>query len=332
MNIDLTNTTTRKVLDALSAARHRMGGPATGKVLTLVVYTEEAAQYDAVRASTEAAREHPCRIIIAIPRSPQGESRLDAEVRVGETGPGETVVLRLYGQLIDHADSVILPLLVPDTPVVTWWPGVAPRKPADEPLGALAQRRVTDAKGGTDPLGTLHRLAGAYEPGDTDFAWTRITGWRTLLAATLDQPHDDITRARVEAESQNPSAALLAAWLSVRLAVPCTVTESHGPGITGVRLTTTAGDIAITRPDGRVATLSRPDQPDRQVALHRRPTSELLAEELRRLDPDEVYRDAVLRFAKGLDEPAETKETAEATEAAAAPAKASRGGGRGKKS
>ena len=323
MNIDLTNTTTRKIQDALSAARHRMGGPATGKVLTLVIYTDEAAQYDAVRASTEAAREHPCRIIVVIARGSQGDSRLDAEVRVGETGPGETVLLRLYGQLIEHADSVVLPLLVPDTPVVTWWPGLAPRKPAEEPLGALAQRRVTDAKGGTDALGTLNRLADGYVPGDTDFAWTRITPWRTLLAATLDQPREDITGAIVEAEPQNPSAALLAAWLSVRLAVPCSLAESHGPGITAVRLTTTDGDVAITRPDGRVATLSRPDQPDRQVALHRRPTSELLAEELRRLDPDEVYKDAVLRYAKGLDGPAE---------ASAQPAKATRGTARGKKS
>jgi glucose-6-phosphate dehydrogenase assembly protein OpcA len=330
MNIDLTNTTTRKILDALSAARHRMGGPATGKVLTLVIFTEEAAQYDAVRASTEAAREHPCRIIVVIARSPHGDARLDAEVRVGETGPGETVLLRLYGALIEHADSVVLPLLVPDTPVVTWWPGVAPAKPADEPLGALAQRRVTDARGGVDPLGTLSRLAEAYEPGDTDLAWTRITPWRTLLAATLDQPHGDITSAVVEAEPQNPSAALLTAWLSVRLAVPCTLTESHGPGITAVRLATSDGDIVIARPDGRVATLSRADQPDRQVALHRRSTSELLAEELRRLDPDEVYRDTVLRYAKGLDRPAETPaaETADAP----APAKGPRGGAKGKKS
>ena len=151
MNIDLTDTTTRKVQDALSAARHRMGGPATGKVLSLVIVTDEAAQYDAVRASTEAAREHPCRVLVVIARSGREESRLDAEVRVGETGPGETVVLRLYGELVDHADSVIAPLLVPDTPVVTWWPGLAPRRPADEALGTLAQRRVTDARAGSDP-------------------------------------------------------------------------------------------------------------------------------------------------------------------------------------
>jgi glucose-6-phosphate dehydrogenase assembly protein OpcA len=68
-----------------------------------------------------------------------------------------------------------------------------------------------------------------------------------------------------------------------------------------VRLSTKAGEIAVTRPDGRVATLSRYDQPDRQVALQRRSTADLLAEELRRLDPDEVYHEAVERFAKSAD-------------------------------
>jgi hypothetical protein len=52
---------------------------------------------------------------------------------------------------------------------------------------------------------------------------------------------------------------------------------------------TPAGPIALTRPDGAVATFSIPGQPDRPVALKRRNTSELLSEELRRLDPDDVY-------------------------------------------
>jgi len=301
MIIDLANTTTRKIQDALTATRHRMGGPATGKVLTLIVVTDEAAQYDAIRAATEAAREHPCRILGVIARGRESESRFDAEVRVGETGPGETVLLRMYGQLTDHADSVVLPLLVPDTPVVTWWPGDAPGKPGDQPLGALAQRRVTDSADGADPLASLTRLAAGYRPGDTDFAWARITPWRSLLAAALDQPHDDITAVTVEAAAGNPSAALLGGWLSVRLGVPAEVLTSHGPGVTAVRMATSGGEITVTRPDGRVATLSRPGQPERQVALHRRSTAELLAEELRRLDPDEVYHEAVQRFAKGFD-------------------------------
>jgi glucose-6-phosphate dehydrogenase assembly protein OpcA len=72
---------------------------------------------------------------------------------------------------------------------------------------------------------------------------------------------------------------------------------SEGPGITEVVVRTDAGDVVISRPDGRVATLSRPGQPDRHVALHRREMSDLLAEELRRLDPDEVYGEALALLA-----------------------------------
>jgi glucose-6-phosphate dehydrogenase assembly protein OpcA len=165
----------------------------------------------------------------------------------------------------------------------------------------IAQRRVTDTAGGADPLGALKRLASGYQPGDTDLAWSRITPWRSLLAAALDQHVEEITSVKVEAVEGNPSAALLGGWLSVRLGVPSEVTASQGPGITAVRMATNTGEIAVTRPDGRVATLSRTGQPDRQVALHRRSTAELLAEELRRLDPDEVYQEAVQRFAKGLE-------------------------------
>ncbi|MCO5998998.1 glucose-6-phosphate dehydrogenase assembly protein OpcA [Actinoallomurus rhizosphaericola] len=300
MIIELANADTRKIQAALTTTRHRMGGAATGKVLTLVIVTSEAAQYDAVRASTQAAREHPSRILGVIPRAAAEETRLDAEVRLGETGPGETVLLRLYGEAAEHADSVVLPLLVPDTPVVIWWPGTPPERPSGDPLGAMAQRRVTDVASGADPLGTLRWLAEAYSPGDTDLAWTRITPWRSLLASVLDRPPDtDITAAEVEAEPDNPSAELLGGWLAARLSVPCEVGSAYGPGITAVRLFTKSGPIAVTRPDGRLATLSRPDQPDRQVALHRRPTAELIAEELRHLDPDQAYQEAVTRYAKG---------------------------------
>ncbi|MFC0040932.1 glucose-6-phosphate dehydrogenase assembly protein OpcA [Actinomadura rayongensis] len=309
MNIDLTGTTTRAIQDALTQARHLMGGPAVGMVLTLIIVTDESAQYDAVRAATEAAREHPCRVLTVISRDARGSSsRLDAEIRMGETGPGETVLLRMYGPLAEHADSVVVPLLMPDTPVVTWWPGgKVPKAPALDPLGRLASRRVTDAYAARDRLGTLARLAEGYRPGDTDFSWTRITTWRTLLASILDQDHDPVTGGSVSAEPDSPSAELLASWLSVRLGVDILREVSDGPGITGVTLTTTGGDLVVSRPDGRVATLARPGQPDRRVSLLRRPMSDLLAEELRRLDPDEPYQEAAERFAKDLSAAAETK-------------------------
>ncbi|MGE5290251.1 MAG: glucose-6-phosphate dehydrogenase assembly protein OpcA [Micromonosporaceae bacterium] len=297
MTIDLTDTTTGRVQAALTEARRRLGGPAMGMVLTLVIGTNEAMQYDAIRAASHAGREHPSRVLGVITRNSRSEPRLDAEIRVGENAPGETVLLRLYGALGEHADSVVAPLLVPDTPVVTWWPGQAPDVPAADPLGALAQRRITDAASSPEPTRALASLAAAYQPGDTDFSWTRATPWRSLLAAVLDQPYEKVIQGLIAAEDDNPSAALLAAWLSAKLGAPFTREHSPGPGITEVRFSTMGGDIAITRPDGRVATLSRAGVPDRTVALHRRDTAELLAEELRRLDPDEVYAESVAFFA-----------------------------------
>jgi glucose-6-phosphate dehydrogenase assembly protein OpcA len=299
MMIDLTDTTTRGILDALTMARDQLGGPATGMVLNLIIMTDESAQYDAVRAASLAAREHPCRVLGVIARDPNAGSRLDAEIRTGEGAPGQTVLLRLYGPMGLHADSVVTPLLVPDTPVVTWWPRNGPSTPSADPLGLLAQRRVTDAAAAGEPVDSLVDLARGYRPGDTDLAWTRATPWRSLLAATLDQPHGHITGGSVAAEPRNPTANLIAAWLTARLKAPFSRDDSGGPGITEVRFSTADGDISITRPDGRTATLNRPGQPERRVALHRRDTAELLAEELRRLTADEIYGETLARFAIG---------------------------------
>ncbi|MBO0805249.1 MAG: glucose-6-phosphate dehydrogenase assembly protein OpcA [Nocardiopsaceae bacterium] len=302
MTIDLTDTTTGAIAHVLTDARRRLGGMTTGMVLTLIIVTDEAAQYDAIRAANQAAREHPSRILAIITRKPKAESRLDAEIRVGESSPGETIVLRMYGPLGQHADSVAAPLLVPDVPVVTWWPEGAPEVPSAFPLGALAQRRVTDSAADDAPRQVLAGLARSYRPGDTDFGWTRATPWRSLLAATLDQPHPELEAAEVSAEGGNPTADLIAAWLSLRLSIPVKRAVSAGPGITGVTFTTPDGDITISRPDGRTATLSWPGRPDRTVALHRRETAELLAEELRRLDPDELYAETLRHLdAPGID-------------------------------
>ena len=293
MTIDLTDTTTGAISGALREARLRLGGVASGMVLTLVIVTSEGEQYDAVRAASVAGRQHPCRILVVIIRRPEQRSRLDAEIRVGETSPGETVLLRMYGPLGQHADSVVAPLLVPDVPVVTWWPDEPPADPSAHPLGVLAQRRVTDSAAKEDAREILIRLAKTYRPGDTDFGWTRATPWRSVIAATIDQQVPPLIGAEVAAEPGNPTADLIAAWLCVRLRIPVRRSDSAGPGITAVVFGTEAGDLSLTRLDGRTATLSWPGRPDRSVALHRRETAELLAEELRRLDPDDVYAETL---------------------------------------
>jgi glucose-6-phosphate dehydrogenase assembly protein OpcA len=292
---ELTDTTAAEVGATIARERRRAGAAMTGMVLTLVVATEERELYDAVRAASDAAMEHPCRVLAVVPRAPkERKPRLDAEVGVGaRSNPGETVVLRLYGSLGAHADSVVLPLLLPDAPVVVWWPGAAPDVPAESPLGGLGSRRVTDAAASPRPLAALRARLTCLAPGDTDLAWTRLTRWRALLAAALDEPFDPVTSCTVAAARNNPSAVLLAAWLRTRLGVPVDSKVSRGPGITEVRLASARGDVVVSRPDGQRAVLSRPGQPDRTVALPRRETADLLAEELRRLDDDEVYAETL---------------------------------------
>ncbi|MEU8551103.1 glucose-6-phosphate dehydrogenase assembly protein OpcA [Streptomyces roseoverticillatus] len=348
MKMDLTDTTSSKINHALVQGRRAIGTPAVGMVLTLVIVTDEEHAYDALKAANEASREHPSRKLVVIKRvsrSPRdrAKARLDAEVRVGTSaGTGETVVLRLYGDVIDHAQSVVLPLLLPDAPVVVWWPVSSPVDPHDDPLGALGQRRVTDAYAAEDPVKELSARSAHYTPGDTDLAWARITPWRSMLAAALDQQHADVISAEVEGEGYNPSAELLALWLADRLGVPVRRTVSEGPGLTAVRLETKNGPVVLGRPDGSLATLSMPGQPDRAVALQRRETAELLAEELRRLDPDDIYESALKYGVDRLNHtpaakapaagaapaPAAAEAPAAEEEAAPAPAPAKKAGGK----
>ncbi|MFF5701551.1 glucose-6-phosphate dehydrogenase assembly protein OpcA [Streptomyces sp. NPDC012794] len=300
MRTELTDTTSSKIGRALLDARRAVGSHTMGLVLTLVIVTDEENAYDALRAASEASREHPCRIIAVIKRTSRGPERrrrtqLDAELRVGsDAGSGETVLLRLHGDLATQAGSVVLPLLAPDAPVVAWWPADVPADPARDELGVLAQRRITDSQAAPDPVGVLAARAASYAPGDTDLAWTRLTPWRSLLACAFDQRPLPVTAATVESEADNASAELLARWLEDRLGVPVTRVATAGPLITRVRLETSAGEVVVDRPTGSLATLVLPGWPDRKVALKIRSTAELIAEELRRLDADEVYA-SVLR-------------------------------------
>jgi glucose-6-phosphate dehydrogenase assembly protein OpcA len=297
MVITLSDTTSAKISSALLSARRSAGSPASGMVLTLIIVSTEDEYAAALDAAMSAGREHPCRILLVVTGNGRHTPSLDAEVRIGEGTSGEVVVVRMRGPLADHPASVIRPLLLPDSPVVVWWPGSVPTsKTASDSLAELSNRRITDASAARQPRRELIRRAEQLSEGDTDLAWTRLTPWRTLMAAALDQFPARLTGVTIEAERNNASADLLSAWLESRLRLPVRQVNSAGPGITAVRMTTAAGDIAITRPDGLLASYAVPGQPDRLVALKRRTTAELVAEELRRMDHDVVYEDTMRAF------------------------------------
>jgi glucose-6-phosphate dehydrogenase assembly protein OpcA len=297
--MELTDTNSSAIAAQFVRARRRAGSPAMGMVMTLVVVVDADAAEEAMTVARTASREHPARILGVIIGSRRGAAQVDAQVGIGSGWTGETALIRLSGEVSKHPESVVLPLLLPDSPVVVWWPGRAPEDPAEDPLGRLARRRITDAAAvPTSKAQAMLTQCRSYAPGNTDLAWTRITGWRALLAAALDQQPGRVSSAEVRAERISPSADLLSAWLADRLKVEVKRGVSKGPGITGVVLRTKNGEVALVRYDGKLATLCSPGQPDRPVALKRRELAELLSEELRRLDPDDIYADTVKKMVK----------------------------------
>ncbi len=297
--IELTHTNSAGIASALVRARKSAGSPATGMVMTLIIVVDEDAADDAMEAARTASKEHPARVLGVVLGDARGKGVVNAQVGMGSGWSGETALIRLEGEVVKHAESVVLPLLLPDSPVALWWPTDAPEDPAADPLGSLAQRRITDSAAVTrGKTRAIHGQCASYATGNTDLAWTRITPWRALLAAALDQHPEKVTSASVTAERISPSADLLVAWLNDRLRVDVDRENSEGPGITEVVMRTKAGEIGISRADGKLARFTSPGQPDRPVALKRRDVPELLAEELRRLDEDNIYASAARRLVK----------------------------------
>ncbi|QLL09563.1 glucose-6-phosphate dehydrogenase assembly protein OpcA [Mycobacterium vicinigordonae] len=294
MIVDVPETTTTAVNKKLDELREKAGIITMGRVLTLIIAPDsDTVLEESIQAANDASHEHPARVIVAMRGDAYAdEPRLDAEIRVGrDGGAGEVLILRLSGPLSGHSDSVVLPFLLPDIPVVAWWPDVAPSVPAQDPLGKLAIRRITDATNGMDPLSAIKSRLAGYTAGDTDLAWSRITYWRALLTSAVDQPpHEPIESALISGLRTEPALDVLAGWLASRIDGPV----RREVGDLRVELVRPSETITLSRPqDGTTATLSRTSKPEALVPLPRRDTGECLAEDLRRLDADEIYLSAL---------------------------------------
>src|ERR1700749_2229870 len=222
--VELPGTTTTEINKKLNELREKTGAITLGRVLTLVIAPDtDALLEESIEAANAASHEHPSRVIVGMTGAPDATyARLDAQLRVGgEDAVGEVVVLRLSGPLAGHNSSVVVPFLLPDIPVVAWWPDIAPAVPAQDPPGQLAIPRITDATNSTDPLAAIKSRLAGYTPGDTDLAWSRVTYWRALLASAIDQPpHEPITSAGVSGLKNEPALDILAGSLAGRIDGP----------------------------------------------------------------------------------------------------------------
>ena len=303
MIVNLENTTISKVSKRIVQIREQGGVVTLGRVLTLVIETDFNGIEPAIQAANDASREHPCRIIVLADDNTKSKknARLDAQIRVGgDAGASEVIVLRAYGEAASDPESLVTGLLLPDAPVVAWWPGVAPANAAESAIGRIATRRITDAASQKDARAHFKNIAKTYSPGDSDFAWTRLTMLRTQLATMLDQPpFDKVLGAEIVGSSNSPSIDLLAAWLELKLGVTVKIVRTTPAKsinvIKNIKLIRKSGDVEISRETLDKAVLKQPSQPTREISLPRRSLRDCLSEDLRRLDPDDLFGEVITK-------------------------------------
>ena len=288
----LTDTTTTDIARELNLAQEHYT-LTTGRVLTLIIIASASDDVEAIlRASRDASHEHPARVLILLTADSNDDTYLDAELRVGgEAGASEIVVMTLNGAMAHHPSSIVTPLLLPDTPIVAWWPNVHPDNPAADPIGKIAQRRITSAQ-------DFSQLARNYAPGDSDTAWSAITAWRGIVASALDRyPHHDVHSVTIIGD-QGPEHAIAAGWLADALGIPVTRTavshEDSPHAIDALHLPMDDGEtVSISRADNHTVSVHVPGAARSLVALNVRSWAERLSEELRHLEPDDTYARAL---------------------------------------
>jgi len=302
MIVKLPETTVSQISKELVSIREQGGAVALGRVLTLVVEIDEVGSEAALAVAIEASREQPSRIIALIMEAKANPSRLDAEIRIGgDAGASEVIILRASGEATTYPQSLIMGLLLPDTPVVAWWPNTAPLNVSQSPIGKIAARRITDAGSQDDPLLFLSNLSNSYSPGDTDFSWTRLTLWRAQFAALLDQaPFTPIECVDIIGDQQNPSVQLLASWFSQKLQCPVRLehrNETAGvKAIYSVQFNRESSTIEILRDQTNIAVLSQTGQPPKELSLPVRSLRDCLSEDMRRLDSDLAFGKVIREF------------------------------------
>ncbi len=187
------------------------GSPAVthASLLNLVIYCHGTDQVPRVQDTIgRVARARPSRVLLAVvdPASPGTGLRASISAHCSFTpGAGrgkqvccEQITMRVSIDAVRHLPGAVLPLLLPDLPVVLWYPG-------DPEMASPAARRLIDS---ADLLvvdsrrliavarrfGELARLASPV----SDLGWHRLRGWREVTAGIFDDPSCEAHSSRIE--------------------------------------------------------------------------------------------------------------------------------------
>jgi glucose-6-phosphate dehydrogenase assembly protein OpcA len=303
----------------LAELREGERGQARTQLLDLVVLTDdkrEAARM--ARLIEDLPGNRPSRAIIAL--ATRGRRTVDASADVvTTTSPSGDGVLRCELVNLSAGDdgaalpSLIASLLLPDLPVFVllrldpeaWEPLVAS-------TWALATRIVIDSTGERSGLHSLPGLL-AREPkrSVTDLSWTKLTGWRELVARLFDPPKAaGALLARLDrielthAGRSQAQARLLAAWILSRSGRHPSVELTSEPrrdmrsgSLIGVRLTCGKERYEVVRLSEGVAEVRSPHLDPQQARLWVPHLPALVAAELGIYERDVGFEAAVAQLA-----------------------------------
>lgn len=300
MKLSLSDTTATEISKKLVALRSKFGQATRTIVFTLIVYIEDTTQKDAIlNIAKAAAKSHPCRLIALVNTHDGKKNTLTAQLSIGEddAGSAEVIVLYLNGELSKYSLNVVYPFRVPDTPVVLWWPEHTDFTVQNNPIRELADRRITTNFTTTDTNKLLQHLAGMYVPGDTDLVWTKITHFRSVITSLMDYENlNDLVKVSVSGPKEKLTSDFLAAWLASLL--PTKVERKVGNYEVefvfknkqlALVLDTKSNDRLQIKENGKLL---------RSQTLPAYTITNLLANELVRLEPDPIYANTLQNFRK----------------------------------
>ena len=210
----------------------RGGAVVRASVANLVVVTpNRAAGQRTLAAVEELGARAPSRCVVLIAEPPEGRQGVRSWTRVVSRRPASGPEVAWEEVVVQtnvhprHLTAVVLPLLLPELPVFTWWEGTPPfDQEVFAELTSVTDRLIVDSAAFADPLADLRRLAGAVPalaPAVTDCAWGRLTPWRELLAAPFSGPSlrpalDRVRWLRVDAVEPTAGQELVG-WFASRL-------------------------------------------------------------------------------------------------------------------
>jgi glucose-6-phosphate dehydrogenase assembly protein OpcA len=228
-------------------------------VLNLIVVTSGGrAAEQATETVAKLTARHPNRAFVISAAPAAQPELLDAWVQTHCQMPspgrpqvcGEQVTIEAHGAAVDRIPGTILSLLVPDVPVMLWWPR---GEPAGDPrfvkYADMVDRVIVDSATFAAPEDGLANMVTLLGAGIaiSDLSWSRLTPWRELTAQFFDAPAlvphlFQVTHVIVDYEARageptdRSQALLLIGWLAARLGWTVTGPASEQSGVTTLHL------------------------------------------------------------------------------------------------